>query len=315
MTRIRRSGSTTALPSHTRIGSYEVWSCYLGGREVRKLPAGATLVGPIEKVLEYRPLHQLPLPTDQPRVAWLPEGWPNVEIRSVAPSPGGPVEYRQVLTPGTNHDQASAWPMAPPAARHDKAAASTAKSAQQPPARQPQREPPRTLQTGRKEEELYYRVRRNGSVPDVTSYTRAEDLDEPPKSKYGRGRQAHKHQDASATFPYSHASRHQQTTASHQLAASHYGHHQHSPQQQQQQQQQRQHHSKTPTAVEARPLEPPKEFSNRRNAALQRELQRELELKLKNRKRSRSVSSVARDSGGPPPEQHYDPSPSVSGQP
>ncbi len=53
-------------------------------------------MGVIEKVFEYRPL---PPPADGPSS---PVVWPSVEVRRVAPSADGLVEYRQVLHPGVD---------------------------------------------------------------------------------------------------------------------------------------------------------------------------------------------------------------------
>ena len=339
----RRSRSTETLKTSCRWKEKcdEISKCCPGRRAYPHyiLPPGAGPVGAIEKILEYRPLQQLPQQQQQQQQQqespWLPVGWSGIEIRRFAPSADGLVEYRQVLGPEvalTHHaylglaSSASACPlMAPPVGWQDRAAAAAPAAAQgQPPPRQQQqqqRRPPRASH-GRTEQEnveLLQRVRRNGSFPDLVRASR----DDEPSSRGGaverrqsRDRDRRRHVqlpvDPSATYPYysSHASRHQQTSQQH---IYHAHHHHHDPRPEEQ-----------PVAPQ---LEPPKEFSAHRQSDLQRELQKELERELEQRRRSKSASSVIRDSAAsrsrdnlfqaaayeqpPPPHVSYGTSPSV----
>ena len=301
MNRIRRSRSTETLNRSRRIGRkcHEISNCCPGRTAQPQYfcPPGAGPVGAIEKILEYRPLQQLPFDKQQQQEQqvghWLPVGWSGIEIRRVAPSFDGPVEYRQVLGPevafihdaylGLASSASVCSLMAPPVGWQERAAAPPAQSAQ--PGPQRQRRSPRSSHPRADEQNVEFeqRIRRNGSFPDLARASRGEELQGQAGPRHSRDRHRHVQLpvDPSATFPYytSHSSRHIQTSSTPQHV--HHVHHH--------------HHVPKPGGEEPQ-LEPPKEFSAQRQSELQRELQRELERELEQRKRSKSASSMMRDS-------------------
>jgi len=137
-------------------------------------------------------------------------------------SPSSLTKAKSFITSSTEigdafNDDPSDRLMAPPAAWHDKPAAPPAKSAQPPTARQ-QRRSPRSSRSRNRDEPSFYRVRRNGSFPNLSSFEGGEeevrDSGRHPGERDRRRGGSHLQMppDPSATFPYyqSHASRHQQ---------------------------------------------------------------------------------------------------------
>ena len=321
MKRIKRRSRSTETLYRSRLNRKcnEISNCCPGRRAQGHqyyLPPGAGPVGAIEKILEYRPLQQhLLLPQDQnsKQGNWLPVGWSGIEIRRFAPSSDGLVEYRQVIGPEASFphraylglaSSASACPlMAPPLGWQDRSAAAAAPAAQPHRHRQHQHH----VQHAEVENvEFQQRVKRNGSFPDLARASREVMVEADTRPSRDRDRRRHVQMpiDPSATYPYygSQASRHIQTAATPQHV--HHVHHIH-------------HVPKTEEESAAQ-FEPQPDVSAQRQLELQRELQRELERELEHRKRSKSASSVIRDSGAgrsrdllPQPEPSQDKSPSV----
>ena len=99
-----------------------------GIRVLDVLVTGAGPVGVIEKLLEYRPLERYRYPQLTLEEQLLALECTAFEIRRVAPSADGPIEFRQVLESQISHvylcrPASACQPMAPPIAWQDKAAA------------------------------------------------------------------------------------------------------------------------------------------------------------------------------------------------
>ena len=250
-----------------------------GIRVLDVLVTGAGPVGVIEKLLEYRPLERYRYPQLTLEEQLLALECTAFEIRRVAPSADGPIEFRQVLESQISHvylcrPASACQPMAPPIAWQDKAAAPSGQPTDQSTSRSHRRSP--RVQAEDDEQRLC-RIRRNGSTPDFAS--RPDDQSESRHSR-DRDRRRQIPSDASATFPYyssSHASRHQQTGVV--LQQPQHVHHRH------------QRLSKG--GQEAQVSDAPKDVVTAQ-LGLQRELQRELEQELEHRRRSKSVSSLMR---------------------